>query len=148
MTALKYLDYPPVWLAAAMALAWFMAEVWAPLGSLLLWPGRVLIAVGIALAVWAVVEILRARTTPIPGGAPSALVTSGPYAFSRNPIYLADLLILAGWCLAIGTVAGLVLLIPLHYVLTRRFILPEEAMLGQHFPEARNAYYARVRRWI
>jgi len=148
MKALEIIDLPPVWTVAAMAVAWFMAEVWAPLGAMLVWPGAAVMAAGVGLAVWAGLEFRRERTTIVPGRDPSALVTGGPYRFSRNPIYLADLAILAGWCLALGTLAGLVLLIPLHHVLTRRFVLPEEARLRAHFPDEWPGYAERVRRWI
>ncbi len=144
----KAIDLPPVWLIGHMALAWLMAEVWAPLGGLLLWPGIVLAVAGFAAAIWALVTMSRASTTPNPHGAPSALVTDGPFRWSRNPIYLADMAILAGWCLALGTVAGLVLLGPLYVVLESRFIRPEEARLTGAFGEPYRAYAAKVRRWI
>lgn len=145
---MRYLDLPPVWLAAHMALAWGMAEVWAPLGTALLWPGRALIVAALLVMVWAAVTMRRHRTTLMPGAAPDALVTGGPFRWSRNPIYLADLVILAGWCLSLGTVAGLLLLIPLHRVLTRRFVEPEERRLAAAFPEAFRTFATSTRRWV
>lgn len=142
------LDYPPVWLIAFMALAWGISKVHAPLGEALLWPGRLLIGAGIALALWAALAFRRAKTTLIPHEAPSALVDSGPFRFSRNPIYLADLMILAGWCLALGTPLALLLLVAFQQVLLRRFIRPEEARLATHLGAEYGAYRARVRRWI
>ena len=53
---------------------------------------------------------------------------SGPYSFSRNPIYLADLVILAGVALVVGAPLALILLVPFQQVLLRQFILPEEAV--------------------
>ncbi|MGF1445708.1 MAG: methyltransferase family protein [Pikeienuella sp.] len=148
MHLLKTLDLPPVWLVLFMGLAWFMAEVWAPLGDALLWPGRVLILAGLAVAVWAVFTLHRGGTTVIPHQEPGALVTAGPFAWSRNPIYVADLAILAGWCLTLGTVAGLVLLGGLYVVLESRFIRPEERRLAAAFGDDFAAYAARVRRWV
>jgi len=148
MTLLRHLDYPPVWLLFFMALVWIMGAAWAPIGDWMLWPGRALIAAGIALAVWSAWEFRRARTTLIPRGEPSALVTTGPYARSRNPIYLADLMILAGWALVCGTFIGLFLLLPFREVLLRRFILPEEAVLEAHLGAEFAAYRARVGRWF
>ncbi len=142
------IDLPPLWLALFMALAWFMAEIWAPLGEALVWPGRALIGIGIALALWALWTLRQGRTTAIPHRPPEALVTGGPYAWSRNPIYVADLVILAGWCLALGTAAGLATLAGLYAVLDHRFVRPEEARLKAAFPEAFEAYAARVRRWL
>ena len=97
---------------------------------------------------WAVIAFRRARTTIIPHQPPSALVETGPFRFSRNPIYLADLIILAGWCLGLGAPAALILLIPLWWVLRARFILPEEDRLARHLGSAYTDYKARVRRWI
>lgn len=148
MSLLAKLDLPPAWLVVHMGLAWFMAEVWAPLGDFMLWPGRLLIAAGILLALWAALHFHRARTTLIPHAEPTGLVTGGPYRFSRNPIYVADLMILAGWALVLGTVAGLLLLIPLFWVLETRFVRPEEARLSSAFGEDYEAYRRRVRRWL
>ena len=131
----RWLDMPPVWLIAFMALAWASSagganptDAW---DQALLWPGRALIALGLGLAIWAVVAFRRAKTTVIPKERPSALVETGPFRFSRNPIYLADLIILAGWCLTLGAPLAAVLVVPFWWVLERRFILGEEAVLEE-----------------
>ena len=148
MRLLRAVDYPPVWLALFMALGWALGELWAPLGDALLWPGRALIAAGIALAVWAALAFRRARTTIVPHERPSALVETGPYRHSRNPIYVADLAILAGWVLITGQPLGLVLLWPFARLLEARFIEPEERMLAEDLGAPYEAYCARVRRWL
>ena len=99
---MTHLNMPPVWLIGFMVATWGLARLWAPLGDMLVWPGRGLIAVGIALIVWSALVFRRARTTIVPHRAPSALVEAGPYRFLRNPIYLADLAILAGAALILG----------------------------------------------
>lgn len=142
------LDYPPVWLALFMAIAWGWAQVQAPLGDAALWPGRVLIGLGLGLMIWAALAFRQARTTIIPHEDPSALVATGPFRFSRNPIYLADLMILAGWCLTLGAPLALVLVVPLGWILERRFIRPEEARLATHLGQSYIEYRTRVRRWI
>ena len=142
------LDYPPVWLIGFMALAWLIASVHAPLEGTLTWTGRALIAVGIALAAWAALAFWRARTTIVPHETPTALVATGPFRFSRNPIYLADLLILAGWSLTLGAPLGLFLLLPFAWVLKTRFILPEEARAATALGPDYADYRTRVRRWI
>jgi protein-S-isoprenylcysteine O-methyltransferase Ste14 len=145
---MKFLNLPPVWLIGFMAAAWGLARLWAPLGDALVWPGRGLIAVGIVLIVWSGLAFRRARTTIVPHQPPSALVEAGPYGFSRNPIYLADLVILAGWTLGLGAPLGLILLVPFREVLLRLFILPEEAVLERDLGPAYLDYKARVRRWL
>lgn len=148
MSALRFLNLPPVWLLACMVGAWLIANVHAPWGDALLWVGRAMIVASLILMVWAAVAFRRARTTIIPHLPPSALVETGPYRFSRNPIYLADLVILAGWVISLGSPLGLLLLVPLYAALLRLFIRPEEARLSEHLGAAYDAYCARVRRWI
>ena len=142
------LDYPPVWLIGFMGLAWAVSQVHAPFGDGLLWPGRGLIIAGIALALWAAVAFKRARTTIVPHETPSALVDTGPFRFSRNPIYVADVVILVGWCLSLGAPGALLLVAPFAWVLQRRFILPEEHRLAVHLGQPYTEYRARVRRWL
>jgi len=143
------LNVPPVWLAGFIAAAWAMAQFGAPLGSaLLVWAGWALVATGIALAVWSAVAFRRARTTIVPHQPPSALVETGPYRFSRNPIYLADLVILAGAALILGEPSALVLLVAFHRILLRQFILPEEAVLARELGQPYLDFKSRVRRWV
>lgn len=142
------LDYPPVWLIAFMAAAWGIAQFHAPFGDTLLWAGRVLIGAGLAMMIWAAIAFRRARTTIVPHAPPSALVDTGPFRLSRNPIYLADLVVLAGWCVSLGAPLAIVLIAPFAWVLHSRFILPEEARLSEHLGQAYDTYCARVRRWI
>ncbi len=145
---MKLANSPPAWLAGFIAAAWGMARLWAPLGDALVWPGWALVAAGMALIVWSALAFRRVRTTIVPHQAPSALVESGPYRFSRNPIYLADLVILAGVALILGAPLALILLVPFREVLLRLFILPEEAVLERDLGRAYLDYKARVPRWF
>lgn len=148
MTGAKFLDWPPVWLLAHMALAWVLALVWAPLnieGRII---GGLVIILSLALMGWTAVTLSRAGTTIVPGGVPTALVTSGPFAISRNPIYLADLGVLFGFALAVGQPLAIVLVWPLKAVLEARFIRHEEAVLMEHDPEAFKEYAGVVSRWF
>lgn len=151
MSRLARLDLPPVWLALFLVLAWGIAQAHAPLGDRLAeagWAaGWALVALALGIVGWAALAFRRVGTTIMPHEAPSALVEGGPYRWSRNPIYLADLMILAGAALILGAPLALVLLLPLQQVLLRRFILPEEARLEQALGEVYRTYKARVRRW-
>lgn len=142
------LNLPPVWLIGFMALAWGIAQIHAPWGDTAARFGWMMIGAAVALMLWAALAFARARTTIVPHQDPSALVATGPYRISRNPIYVADLVILAGWCLVVGAPLALVLLGPFYVVLNRLFVLPEEARLAAHFGTAYDDYRARVRRWI
>lgn len=144
------LDYPPVWLMGALGIAGVQGHLAPlPLGGVVHGLGTALALGGLALAVWAALEFRRARTTIVPHETPSQLVTSGPYAFSRNPIYLADVLILLGIGLRMEAApAALILAIVFVKVIEARFILPEEGRIKARFGPAFEAYAARVRRWV
>ncbi|MBY8974670.1 isoprenylcysteine carboxylmethyltransferase family protein [Rhodobacteraceae bacterium NNCM2] len=144
---LGWLDMPPVWLVGFMALASLIAD-WFPGWITLVWPGRVLIGLGLVLAVWSAIAFRQARTTIVPRERPSALVEGGPYVFSRNPIYLADLMILTGWCIGYGLLVTVILVAIYWWVLEQRFILPEEEVLRRDLGPPYMAYKKRVGRWI
>ncbi|MEM8792592.1 MAG: isoprenylcysteine carboxylmethyltransferase family protein [Pseudomonadota bacterium] len=147
MELLKKLDLPPVWLILLMAIASASTGFETAIPEMI-WPGRMLIILGLLLAVWAALAFRRARTTIIPKERPSALVDTGPYRISRNPIYLADLVILAGWSLSHGILIAAVMTMTMFFVLERRFILGEEAVLEADLGQPYLDYKARVRRWI
>lgn len=148
MSLLRWINVPPVWLLACMAVAWWIAQIYAPYGDSLLWPGRILIGLGLLAMFWAAVAFKQAKTTIVPHLQPSALVETGPYRYSRNPIYVADLVILVGWCVSIGSPLGLVLLVPLYAALLYLFIMPEETRLRAALGQPYIGYCTRVRRWI
>ncbi|QFT73596.1 isoprenylcysteine carboxylmethyltransferase family protein [Ruegeria sp. THAF33] len=149
---MRWMDVPPVWLIAFAALAWLQAK-YLKLGLSLeggltdLLSG-VLIGGGILMAVLAVVEFRRHKTTVIPHETPSSMVQSGIYKRSRNPIYVGDVLILAGLILRFDAVLSLVLVPVFVWVLERRFILPEEDRLRRTFRADFARYERKTRRWI
>ncbi|HEV2125670.1 MAG TPA: isoprenylcysteine carboxylmethyltransferase family protein, partial [Chloroflexota bacterium] len=102
---------------------------------------------GATLGVWALGWFRRRETTFEPFGTPAALVESGPYQFTRNPMYLGLVLMLAGVAL-IARRAPL-LLAPLGFMATMNVtqIPREEALLEREFGESFRAYRQRVRRW-
>lgn len=140
------LDMPPVWLAAFVVATWLLPRFGLP-GSLAL-PGWGLIGLGILLMAWAFVEFQRLRTSIIPRRDPSAILTSGPYRFSRNPIYLADAVVLAGAALVMQSLIGLVLVPVFAALIQARFIKGEEARLSAAFPDEAARFFARTRRWL
>ena len=98
--------------------------------------------------VLAVSEMLRQRTTVDPQGAPVALVQSGIFSRTRNPIYLGDVLLLAGMILWFDAVPSLVLVPLFAYFIERRFIVNEEKYLRRTFRAEFARYEQKVRRWI
>ncbi len=98
-------------------------------------------------AVWSFVAV-KTTINPLRPARASHLVTTGVFAWSRNPIYLGDLLLLAALALWLGHVAAFVLL-PLFVVYLNRFqIIPEEQALAGLFGDEYVSYKARVRRWV
>jgi protein-S-isoprenylcysteine O-methyltransferase Ste14 len=104
MSLAQKLDMPPFWLAGFAALAYLIAQIdpWragvAGMG-VMQWAGFVLLGLGAVLMFWSIRHMGRAKTTVIPHLEPQHLVTDGPFSFSRNPIYLADALMLTGFIL-------------------------------------------------
>lgn len=145
----KLIDMPPLWLVLFLGLA-LAQSVWLPVfpaGPATQWAGAWVIALGIAIFAAASVQFRRHRTTIVPHHDPAAIITTGVYALSRNPIYLADALILAGFALR-WDLAGLVLVPVFMAIIARRFIAPEEARLRRLFPEAFADWAARTRPWV
>jgi len=93
-------------------------------------------------------EMRKRRTTPIPHREPSALVTSGVFALSRNPIYLGDVFVLTGAVLWWGVWPALILVPIFMWVLTIRFIRPEEERLIRGFGEDYAVWSRKTRRWL
>ena len=156
MSALEKLELkiPPVvvWLALALlmklaagvvprfALPWLRQPVIA----------IVLVVVGLLIAVLGVVAFRRAHTTVDPRYPEkiSALVTSGIYRVTRNPMYLGMLVCLAGWALWLGQLLPFLFLPLFIAILNRWQIAPEERTLDRMFGASFAAYRTNVRRWI
>ncbi len=150
-TPLRWLDMPPVWLAAMVAGAFALDLIAPGLGFGLGWMqslGTLLVGLGLALMAFAVWEFLRARTTIIPREVPTAFVRRGIYRWTRNPIYLGDALILAGLVLRWDVLPALVLVPLFIAVITQRFVLGEEAGLKARFGKEFTIWAGDVRRWI
>jgi len=89
-----------------------------------------------------------AGTTVEPDGVPSALVENGVFALTRNPMYLAGVVILSGVGLLLGGGAPLVLVPVWALAATRWYIRAEEEALAARFGAVYGAYRSRVRRWL
>ncbi len=148
---IRRLDLPPVYFLAAGGLMLLLHTRFPGL-HLIAWPWRWLgllpIIGGVALAVAGERAFKRAGTAVLPFSEPSAVVTTGPFAFTRNPMYLGMMLYLVGWAVLLGTLVP-VLVIPLFFaVIHYRFVLREEPFMAERLGDAYAAYKARVRRWL
>jgi protein-S-isoprenylcysteine O-methyltransferase Ste14 len=135
------------YLASALILQWLVPfpTPWTLFTRIL---GSVLVVIAIALVASAFSEMAKVHTTPDARQPTTALVTSGPYRFTRNPIYLGFLLIYLGFTLLDATFWGLLLGPFLIGAVTGSIIHAEETYLGNKFKDAYQDYTARVRRWL
>ena len=110
----------------------------------------ILVALGVAVTLAGVIAFRDKRTTvnPLQPQKTSALVTSGIYRVTRNPMYVGMAFLLTAW--AVYLASAWALLGPLLFVayITRFQILPEEAALHRLFGASFAAYCQRVRRWL
>jgi len=110
--------------------------------------GAMVTVVAVALFVSAV-RTFRAAGTPVPGNLPTTtIVRSGPYRFSRNPIYLAFSLLQLGLAFWVNSIALLIMLIPAVALMSVVVIPREERYLEARFPSEYLRYKASVRRWL
>ena len=118
---------------------WSWGHVWIPATACFLAAG--FLAGAAARRIW------RVRTTVLPHRTTTVLVTSGPFRFTRNPIYLAMGVGMAGVALAVNSLALLVIIAPWAVVMRYGVIAREERYLGGKFGEDYRGYCRRVRRW-
>jgi protein-S-isoprenylcysteine O-methyltransferase Ste14 len=143
---------PPVWALLYTLLAYGLTRLIGagPLPGLPIVPlGIILIVAGVALAVSAALLFRREGTEINPTSASNrALVTTGPYRFTRNPMYLSLVIIAVGIAAWIG--AWPMFLVPIATFATANLAhIPfEEAKMSRQFGVAFAAYTSRVRRWI
>ncbi|MBV8745115.1 MAG: isoprenylcysteine carboxylmethyltransferase family protein [Xanthobacteraceae bacterium] len=110
--------------------------------------GYLLLVVGFLLRVWATFYFYKEQMKVIRLAPQQALITGGPYRFSRNPLYLGgNVFIFFGAALSLRSPAALVIT-ALHLPLVDLFIRREESQLAAQFGEAWERYRSRVRRWI
>ncbi|HSP16128.1 MAG TPA: isoprenylcysteine carboxylmethyltransferase family protein [Thermoanaerobaculia bacterium] len=110
--------------------------------------GGACVCAAAALGALTIREMKRHETSLEPGQVPARLVTSGPFRFTRNPLYLAQLLFLAGIALAVNSAWFLVAAMVQLVLLDRLIVVREEAVIRQKFGTEYVSYVARVRRWI
>ncbi len=110
--------------------------------------GLAWLASGVALAASAAYQFRQLKTTVLPFGSPTQLVTLGAYLWTRNPMYLGLLTALIGFAFYMGTLPFW-LVPPAFFLIINRIHIPyEEARLTDAFGEDYRRYVERVRRWL
>jgi len=134
-------------LVVVLVLRWFW-PMRIVVDSGLLWPGLGLVVIGVALASWGRRTMKAAGTNINPSLPATALVASGPFRYSRNPLYVALTIVFLGLTLAVNTWWGVVVLIPLLAIMHRGVVRREERYLEQKFGESYRKYRSKVRRYV
>lgn len=146
--------WPPILLFAALLAAWALETLWpaatlfASTGSWLRVIGVVSVLAGIALDLAAMLAMRRLHTNVLPHRGAQRLVTDGVFAFSRNPIYLGNTLLLMGLALALHWPWLLACALVSAVLVDRVAIRREERHLSARFGQAFTDYATRVPRWI
>ncbi len=142
---------PPLLYGVALAVG-FLLQWLAPraivASATRYWAGGIVLALGLALAFGGRHHRERAGTNVNPREPTTALVVSGPFRFSRNPLYVALTLMYAGLAVVANAFWVLVLLVPVLLVLHSGVVRREERYLEAKFGEAYRQYRARVRRYL
>ncbi len=142
---------PPIYFLAAIALTialHFLFPVATFIPSSWRFVGLLPIAAGSVLNIAADRQFKRHQTTIKPFQESTALVTDGAFRWSRNPIYLGMVLIVAGVALIEGSVTPWIVVAALAVLLDRLFIVREEEMLQGTFGADFLRYKEHVRRWL
>jgi protein-S-isoprenylcysteine O-methyltransferase Ste14 len=143
--------FPPLLMAlavaAALVLHW-LAPLRIPDHTVALAAGIALILAGIALAIWGKRSMDAAGTNVRPSQPTTAIVSAGPFRFTRNPLYIAQGLLLLGITTACGTWWGFIALVPAAVVLHYGIVLREERYLEGKFGAVYLEYKGKVRRYL
>lgn len=145
------LPWPPMLLVLAALSAIALGALWPAPGSGDDWltgVGFVLLGLGVVLDAWAILTMRAAGTNILPNRGADALVTWGPFRASRNPIYLANTLLLIGIGLAFGNLWFVLMAFVSAVLVDRLAIRREERHLASRFGDDWTAYAARTPRWL
>jgi protein-S-isoprenylcysteine O-methyltransferase Ste14 len=133
---------------AGFALNWLVPLRFLPVDLAAGWLGATGFLLALGLFAWAIVTITRAGSN-VPTNQPTTtIVESGPYRFTRNPIYLGMFLGLIGLAIAFDNLWLLTMLVPFALVIRFGVVVREEAYLERKFGDAYRGYRSRVRRWL
>ena len=145
---------PPILFVGGLALGWSLDRyghrlALSPTGSAMLQrAGLTLVIAGLGLAVWGALTFRAAGTAIVPHHPASRLVASGPYRFTRNPMYTGLTIAYLGGVALLNSAWPLILLPIVLLLLVGLVIRREESHLAEAFGADYDAYRARVRRWL
>lgn len=142
---------PPLLYAGALAMALILHLI-RPLvlvpHPVARWAGAALMVAGMVIVRRGIATMRRAGTNVPPNRPATVIVTSGPFGWSRNPLYVGLYIAFIGISLLINTLWGVIVLIPLFALMHYGVILREERYLAAKFGTPYADYRARVRRYF
>lgn len=141
---------PPVLYVAALAAMLVLRWLWRlPIfGGAVFWPGLALVTFAVGLLIWGRRTLVAGGTNVDPSLPSTVVITSGPYRFSRNPLYLGLAAAYLGLTLALDTWWGIIVLVVVLIVMHQGVIQREERYLERKFGDGYRQYRAAVRRYL
>jgi protein-S-isoprenylcysteine O-methyltransferase Ste14 len=133
---------------AGLGLDWLYPLPFLPASVPAAWTGGAIFALGFALAIWAITTFRRAGTRVETTKPTTAIVSTGPYGFTRNPIYLGMFLGQTGLAVGFNSLWLLATLVAFYLVVRYGVVAREEAYLERKFGGAYLDYKSRIRRWL
>jgi protein-S-isoprenylcysteine O-methyltransferase Ste14 len=144
--------HPPIALAIALVLAFalngFMPLPFVPPAIPHIQIGVLLVIAALLIIRWAAVTFRKAHTNILTSQATTAIVATGPFAYSRNPIYVAALIGMVAAAIAFDSLWFLAALVAIYVVLRYGVIAREEIYLERKFGTPYLDYKSKVRRWL
>ena len=143
---------PPPIIAILIGVCIYFSRGWLPQfeSDYLFYAGLGCELLAVVINLTAIFSFIKNKTTinPVKLHTVTSLVTTGVFAFSRNPMYLGLLLFLFGFALQVNVVGGIPLLLLFVLYINRFQIIPEERALAEKFGDEFQEYSKKVRRWI
>jgi protein-S-isoprenylcysteine O-methyltransferase Ste14 len=142
---------PPLWYGLAVLIGVLLDRRWPwPIaaGPLTTIAGVFFVVGWMAVAFASITRFRHSRTSIVPVRPAGTLVLSGPYHYTRNPMYVSLALLTIACGLFLATWWPIVLLVPTLAIVRQFVILPEERYLRRRFGAEYEAYAGRVRRWL
>ena len=142
---------PPLWLIIIMIGMWGLhglvpiTRVFPPIWE---GAGRVLILTGFSVVFYCARMFKKAGTPLRPFLPVKRVLTTGPFRYSRNPVYLGMIILLAGWAIALGSLSPWIGVSFFIALITNYWIIPEEAQMERQMGQEYLDYKAQVRRWL
>lgn len=148
------IPWPPLLYLSAILAAFYLGRnyplPWLPTGIAdgLFAVGVLMIIGGFAFDIYAIRTLIVHKTTIMPTSGATHLVTSGPFAVSRNPIYLGNTILTSGLGIALANPWFFIAAIAAALATNFLQIVPEEKHLERQFGKSWRTYTKKVRRWI